>query len=63
MVVDVDWNIRDANGIADLQPQGRILLVDPNLAQEIKLYFYNYPGNIAQFTWYTGTFSYLQDTN
>ena len=33
MVVDVDWNIRDANGIADLQPQGRILL-DPNLAKK-----------------------------
>jgi len=59
MVVDLDWDMTSARGIAKLQPQGRILLVDPSLAEYGTLYYYNDGGN-PMFKWYTGTFTPLQ---
>lgn len=59
MVVDVDWDMTSTLGIANKQPQGRILLVDPSLTQYGTLYYYN-DGGTPMFEWYTGTFTTLQ---
>lgn len=59
MVVDFDWDMTSALGIANKQPQGRILLVDPSLAQDGTLYYFN-DGGTPMFEWYTGTFTPLQ---
>ena len=59
MVVDVDWDMTSTLGIAKLQPQGRILLVGPSLAQYGTLYYYN-DGGTPMFKWYTGAFTTLQ---
>jgi len=59
MVVDLDWDMTSALGMANKQPQGRILLVNPSLAQYGTLYYYN-DGGTPMFKWYTGTFTALQ---
>ncbi len=58
-IVDFDWDITNALGIANLQPQGRILLVNPSLANYGTLYYYNDGGN-PTFKWYNGAFTTLQ---
>jgi len=59
VVVELDWDLTNALGIGTLQPQGRILLVDPSVAQYGTLYFYN-DGGTPSFKWYNGAFSTLQ---
>ena len=58
-VVDLYWDITSTLGTNILQPQGRILLVDPTHAQYGTLYFYNDNGT-PSFKWYNGTFTTLQ---
>ena len=58
-VVDIDWELTDQLGVANLQPQGRILLVDPSLVQSGALYYYN-SGGTPTFRWYNGTFTTIQ---
>jgi hypothetical protein len=62
VVVDLDWDITSDLGIGSLQPQGRILFVDPSLAQYGTLYLYNDAGT-PSFKWYTGAFTTLQSAN
>jgi N-acetylneuraminic acid mutarotase len=61
LALDVWWDMTDALGVTTRQPQGRIMLVDPSLANYGSLYFYNDAG--AKFKWYTGTFTTLQSGN
>jgi N-acetylneuraminic acid mutarotase len=62
LVIDLDWDMTDALNTGALQPQGKILLVDPSMAQSGSLYLYN-DGGLPIFRWYTGTFTTLETAN
>ena len=59
LVVDLDWDLTNALGVAPVQPQGRLVFTNPSSPQDGSLYFYNDRGT-PSFKWYDGSFQLLQ---
>jgi hypothetical protein len=60
LALDLDWDMTSDLGEATLQPQGRILLVDPSLSNYGTLYYLRDTDDVAKFKWYTGSYTTLQ---